>query len=95
MEIQNLSSYRSKNIWSFFPTKASSISFYAHIYENHYGYSLGEQVNSYLTNRLKATLPSNAPNYNTLRRNKNKKGKHSGTFNYSTSPIFIKKQGEK
>ncbi|ACA31417.1 hypothetical protein [Histophilus somni] len=93
MEIQKIYQAIGQKIWSFFPTEASSISFYAHIYENHYGYSLGEQVNSYLTNRLKATLPSNAPNYNTLP--EQEQGKHSGTFNYSTSPIFIKKQGEK
>lgn len=49
MEIQEIYKAICQRIWSFFPTEASSISFYAHIYENHYGYSVDFIVNDKMT----------------------------------------------
>ena len=51
-------------------------------------FTLGEQLKQFLDNELEATIPSNAPNFETLPQNDNRRGNKPSFQNKTTKPIY-------
>ena len=69
------------------PTDKFAADFGANYFDPNSKLTLGEQIQNYLNNNLKATTPDKAPNYNTLPTSE--PTEDPSRKNYTTTPVFI------